>query len=251
MVLQSTKPVKCIFHWLPLVSETSTKGSIWGENMNDEQIRIVIADDHIKFREGLIKLLERESDFIVVGQASTGNEVMQLVETVSADVILMDIKMPGFNGIDATREISQTYPHIRVLMITMSEETDALHAAIQAGARGYLLKGAERNEIARAIRAAHTGGLIFGPTVANRFFELFSQRRSAGAGASADFPFPALNARERELLTFLAQGLSNAEIAEKVGVNIKTVRNHVSNLLTKLPATDRNDAILQARNAGL
>ncbi|HUN23708.1 MAG TPA: response regulator transcription factor [Anaerolineales bacterium] len=219
--------------------------------MNDEQIRIVIADDHVQFRKGLVKLLEREQDFTVVGEASTGNEVLQLAGSVLADVILMDIKMPGFNGIDATREISQTYPHIRVLMITMSEETDALHAAIQAGARGYLLKGADRNEIARAIRAAHTGGLIFGPTVANRFYEMFSQRRPAGSAISTDFPFPTLNARERELLTFMAQGLSNAEIAEKIGVNIKTVRNHVSNLLTKLPATDRNDAILQARDAGL
>lgn len=215
-----------------------------------EPIRILIADDHPLFRDGLRVLLESVPDMRVLGEATTGNEVIARAQALQPDLILMDIKMPGTNGIEATRRILLTSPHIRILILTMFEDDESVFAAIRAGARGYLLKGAVQEETLRAIRAVSSGEAIFGPTVAERLMHYFGSMRPAGTSKAAQF-FPELTEREYEILTLMASRKSNAEIASSLILSPKTVRNHVSNILSKLQVADRAEAMRAAWAAGL
>jgi DNA-binding NarL/FixJ family response regulator len=213
-----------------------------------ETIRVLIADDHPLFRDGMRGLLESVTGTEVVGEATTGEEVIELSERLQPDVILMDIKMPGINGIEATREVVHTSPHISVLVVTMFEDNDSVFAAMRAGARGYLLKDARGEEVLRAIRAVNDGEAIFGPGVAQRLINFFSAENKPAAPPRA---FPELTAREEEVLTLIAQGHRNQEIADTLFLSLKTVRNHVSNIFTKLQVADRAQAVIRAREAGL
>jgi DNA-binding NarL/FixJ family response regulator len=211
-----------------------------------DPIRVLIADDHPVFRGGLAALLTGQPSVEVVAEASTGTEAVQAAAEHSPHVIVMDLQMPGLNGIDATREIVRDDPGVGVLMLTMFEDDDSVFAAMRAGARGYILKGADPAEILRAIEAIAAGDAIFGPGVAQRVMRFF-----AGAASMRANPFPDLTSREREVLELVAQGLGNAEIMRRLVVSPKTVRNHVSNILTKLQVADRSQAIVRAREAGL
>jgi DNA-binding NarL/FixJ family response regulator len=215
-----------------------------------ETIRVLIADDHPLFRDGLRTLLESVPDMQVIGEATTGDEVLAQATTLQPDVILMDIKMPGTNGIEATRRIQQASPHIRILMLTMFEDDESVFAAMRAGARGYLLKGAVQEKTLHAIRAVASGEAVFGPTIATRLIHYFGGMRPAGTSGLAQF-FPELTAREYEILALLAQRKSNADIAAQLVLSPKTVRNHVSNILSKLQVADRAEAMRAAWAAGL
>jgi DNA-binding NarL/FixJ family response regulator len=208
-------------------------------------IRILIADDHPVFRFGLKALLATEPGVEVVGEASRGEEAVKLANTLAPDVILMDINMPGLNGIEATRQIAEARPGIGILIITMLDD-DSVFAAMRAGARGYLLKGSEGVATLRAIHTIAEGGTIFSPGVAGRVTQYFTT-----GGPKTVEPFPELTEREREILTLLAHGLNNADIAEQLVISQKTVRNHISNIFNKLQVSDRLQAALRAREAGL
>jgi DNA-binding NarL/FixJ family response regulator len=214
--------------------------------LSDAPLRVLIADDHPVFRSGLVALLERVPTVAVVGEARTGTEAVQAAAEHGPDVIVMDIQMPELNGIEATREIVRTAPDARVLVLTMFEDDDSVFSAMRAGARGYVLKGADQAEIVRAIEALGNGDAIFGPGVANRVMQFF-----AGAASLSPKPFPDLTDREREVLELVARGLGNPEITRRLVVSPKTVRNHVSNILGKLRVADRSQAIVRAREAGL
>jgi len=209
-------------------------------------IRILIADDHTLFREGLRALLNSVPDTEVVGEAATGDEAIAQAAELQPDVILMDIQMPGVNGIEATRRILRDNPHVGVIAVTMFEDDASVFAAMRAGARGYVLKGADREEMLRAIRAVARGEALFGPAVAKRLANFFAQSRTVAPKA-----FPELTEREREVLELIAQGYDNARIARELVISPKTVRNHVSNIFNKLQVVDRAAAIVRAREAGL
>lgn len=212
-----------------------------------ERIRVLLADDHPLFRDGLRGMLETAGDFEVLGEATTGEEAVALAASLRPDVVLMDIKMPGINGIEATRRTVAADANVRILMLTMLEDDDSLFAALRAGARGYLLKGARQDEALRAIRAIANGEAIFGPRIAERLAQYFAvPRHPVGAP-----PFPELTDREHEILDLMAQGCSNAEIADVLVVSLKTVRNHVSNIFNKLQVADRAQAMDVARRKGL
>jgi len=212
-----------------------------------DRIGVLIADDNDRFRAGLRALLQAAPETEVAGEATTGDEAIALAARLQPDVILMDIRMPGLNGIEATRRILQTSPHIGILILTMYEDDDSVFAAMRAGARGYLLKGALKAEILRAIRGVASGEAIFGPAIARRLMQYFAAPRPS-APASA---FPELTEREQEILSLLAQHHPNTAIAERLALSPKTVRNHVSNIFSKLQVADRAQAIILARQAGL
>lgn len=214
--------------------------------MTDEPIRILIADDHAGFRSGLAALLGTQPELALVGEAATGDEAVAAALRLQPDVVLMDLNMPGLDGIAATRRIVDTSPHIAVLVLTMADNDAAVFDALRAGARGYLLKGADRAELGRAIRAVASGEAIFGPDVARRLMAFFATGASPRATA-----FPELTEREREILELIARGLSNQQIVNRLVVSPKTVRNHVSNIFSKLQVRDRAEAIVRAREAGL
>lgn len=209
-------------------------------------IQILIADDHTLFRDGLRALFGSLPDTELVGEATTGVEAVSLAETLQPDVVLMDIQMPGLNGIEATRRIVQTSPHVGVIVVTMFEDDDSVFAAMRAGARGYVLKGADQEEMLRVLRAVARGEALFGPAIAARLASFFQTTTPAAATA-----FPELTERERELLGLIAQGLNNQEIAARLTLSVKTVRNHVSNIFNKLQVADRVQAVIRARDAGL
>jgi DNA-binding NarL/FixJ family response regulator len=213
-----------------------------------EPVRILIADDSASFRLGLQAMLRSVPEMEVVGEATTGDEAIALAERVQPDVILMDLQMPGRNGIDATAGIMRTSPHIGILVLTMFEDDDSVFAAMCAGARGYLVKGAHKAEILRAIRGVGSGEAIFGPVIARRLMQYFSAARSAVQSIPS---LPELTDREREVLTLIAEYQTNVEIARRLGLSEKTVRNHVSNVFSKLQVVDRGQAIMRAREAGL
>jgi DNA-binding NarL/FixJ family response regulator len=208
-------------------------------------IRVLIADDHPLFRDGLRVMLETADGFEVAGEAMTGEDTVAAMTGLQPDVVLMDIAMPGINGIEATRRIVAADPQARVLMLTMLEDDDSVFAALRAGARGYLLKGARQEEALRAIRAVANGEAIFGPVIAQRMARYFAVRRPPTAS------FPELTEREREILDLIAQGRSNAQIAGDLVVSLKTVRNHVSTIFNKLQVADRAQAMDMARLRGL
>jgi DNA-binding NarL/FixJ family response regulator len=213
-----------------------------------ERIRVLVADDHEAFRAGLRALLATADDIEVVGEAANGDAAVDLARQAQPDVVLMDLNMPGTDGIEATRRIVDTSPHVAVLVLTMYEDEDSVFDAVRAGARGYVLKGAQRAELLRAIRAVASGEAIFGPTIARRLVAYFGRSRPPEASNTA---FPELTEREREILDLVARGRSNAEITAQLVVSPKTVRNHVSNIFAKLQVRDRAEAIVRAREAGL
>ncbi len=214
-------------------------------------IRVLIADDHPVFRYGLRAILLAETAAIeVVGEAATGTEAVSMALEFLPDVVLMDLNMPELNGIEATRRILEEAPNTGILVLTMLEDDESVLAAMKAGARGYLLKGAEGDEAIRAITAVSKGEAIFSPSIANRLFGYFGGRNERHA-VQAKEPFPELTSREREVLTLIAQGYTNPSIAERLFLSPKTVRNHVSSIFGKLQVAGRSEAIVIAREGGL
>ena len=214
--------------------------------MENNIIHLLITDDSQAALTGLKALFKGVSDIQLVGEASGGKEAIMLAERIQPDVILMDLYMPDVNGIEATRQIVQTSPHIAILVLTMYDDDDSVFAAMQAGARGYLLKGASKKEMLRAIRDVASGAAIFSPAIARRMISYFNQVRNQPAAHA----FPELTQREREVLALMAQHHSNHEIAQELSLSPKTVRNYISNIFAKLQVADRAGAILKARDAG-
>jgi DNA-binding NarL/FixJ family response regulator len=214
--------------------------------VSGDPIRVVIADDHAGFRSGLAALLAAQPAFELIGEASDGSEAVEMALALQPDVVLMDLAMPGLDGIAATRRIADTSPHIAVLVLTMADNDIAVFDALRAGARGYLLKGADRAELSRAIQAVAAGEAIFGPDVARRLMQFFASSPAIQTAA-----FPELSEREREILELIARGLSNQQIVDRLVISPKTVRNHVSNIFGKLQVRDRAEAVVRAREAGL
>lgn len=212
-------------------------------------IRVVVADDHTLFREGLIALIGAAPQMQVVGQASTGTEALALAREQQPDVILMDILMPDLNGIEATRRILEQRPQTGIVMLTMLEDSDSLFAALCAGARGYILKGADKAEVLATIQDVAQGRATFGPAIATRLAAFF--RRIEAAPGAAQMPFPELTEREREVLDLISRGANNQRISETLHISLKTVSNHISNIFNKLQVADRAQAIVKARAAGL
>ncbi len=208
--------------------------------------RILIADDHTLLRDGLRALLASIPDIEVLGEAATGQEALRLATELQPDVILMDIQMPDMNGIEATRQILRTSPHMGIIILTMFKDDDSVFAAMRAGARGYVLKGADQAVLLRAVRAVANGESLFSPEIATRLIQFFANLKP-----SAPELFPELTTREREILALIAEGAANADIAEKLVLSMKTVRNHVSNIFNKLQVADRAQAAIRAREMGL
>jgi DNA-binding NarL/FixJ family response regulator len=208
-------------------------------------IRIVVADDHPMVRDGLRTLFDSLPDTDMVSEAGTGREAVRAAVLERPDVLIMDLGMPDMDGFAATAEISRVAPEVAVLVLTMSDDDDTVFAAMRAGARGYLVKGATKEEIIRAVIAVAAGEAIFGPGVARRVLSYFS------ANHQQHDPFPQLSPREREVLDLLASGLSNSAIATRLGLSPKTVNNNTSSIFTKLAVAGRTEAIIRARDAGL
>ena len=211
------------------------------------EVTVVVVDDHPLYREGVVMALESMPGVTVVGEAGDGESAVDVVRRTAPTVVLMDLHMPGMNGIDTTRRLLEQDPATAVLVLTMLEGEDSVFAAMRAGARGYVLKGADRREIERAVRTVASGEVVFSAAVAGRVLSWFR----GGATADRLTPFPELTEREREVLDLVARGLTNAEIARRLVVSDKTVRNHVSNVFAKLHVTDRAGAVARARDAGL
>lgn len=214
--------------------------------MVGDPLRLLVADDHPLFRKGLRTLLGSVSDFTLVGEAETGAAAIERSLTLQPDVVLMDLQMPGGSGIDAIREIVAASPTTKILVVTLFEDDDSVFAALRAGARGYVLKDTDEEEMIRAIRAVGNGEAIFSPAVAKRVLAYFAAPRR-----EAPQLFPTLTEREREILRHLARGKSNPAIATELFLSPKTVANHLSNIFGKLQVADRAEAIIRARDAGL
>ena len=214
-------------------------------------IKVLIADDHIFYREGVRALLSNSPEITVIGEASNGDEAIAKAAELKPAVILMDLKMPGVNGIDATRQIYEASPQIGVLVITMFDDDDSVFAAMRAGARGYLLKDADKEELVRAIVAVERGEAIFSPAIAQRMIQYFTAAPGHQSPSKKIDAFSELTERELGVLDLIAQGHNNTVIANKLSLSIKTVQNYVSNILTKLQVADRAQAIVRAREAGL
>jgi DNA-binding NarL/FixJ family response regulator len=212
-----------------------------------EKKRVLIADDHPLFRHGIRGLLVATPDFEVIGEATSGDEAITLADELVPDVILMDIHMPGVNGIEATRRILHDHPQIRVLMVTMFEDDASVFTAMRAGAHGYILKDAQKEDLLRAIRTVGSGEAIFSPAIASRMIAFFNSVRPTAPAQV----FPELTEREREILDLIAQGLNNNQVATRLVLSSSTVRNYVSSIFSKLQVADRAQAIVKARDAGL
>jgi DNA-binding NarL/FixJ family response regulator len=212
-----------------------------------EAVRILVVDDHDEFRQGLEAMLAAADGVEVVGTATDGRQAVDLALELQPDVVLMDLQMPHLNGVEATGRIVDSSPHISVVVLSMMDDEDSVFAAVRAGARGYLLKGARRQEILRAIEATGSGEVIFGPGIADRMMTYFRGLRAR----PAQEVFPELTERERMILGRIADGLDNGEIARELGLSVKTIRNHASNIFAKLQVAHRAQAIVRAREAGL
>ena len=210
-------------------------------------LRILIADDHPVFRDGIRALLDAAPSTTIIAEATTGNEAVALAEQHHPDVILMDLKMPGMNGVAATRHILERNPDMRVLVVTMFEDDASVFTAMRAGARGYVLKDATKEELLRAIRAVGNGEAIFSPQIAARMLRFFTTPHPLVSRHA----FPELTDREHDILTLVANGASNHEIAQRLALSPKTVSNYMSSIFNKLQVADRAEAILRARDAGL
>lgn len=215
--------------------------------MTEQPIRLLIADDHALFRDGMRALLAATPDITCVGEAASGEETLAQAAHLQPAVILMDINMPDMNGIEATRRILRSHPNTGIVMVTMLEDDASVFAAMRAGARGYVLKGAHHEELLQSIRAVAQGQVLFGPAIAARITHFFARAQPLAATA----PFPDLTDREREILTLMARHQTNPEIAQQLGITDKTIRNHISNIFNKLQVVDRAHAILKAQQAGL
>jgi DNA-binding NarL/FixJ family response regulator len=209
-------------------------------------VRILLADDHPMFRAGLRGSLAADPELEVVAEAADGAEAIALALELRPDVVLMDLQMPGVNGVEATARLAEAVPQARVLVLTMFEDDHSVFAAMRAGARGYLLKGAGEEDVVRAVRTVADGGLVFGQAVAELVAAHFATGRE-----QAPPVFPELTGREREILDLVARGTTNAAISQRLFLSQKTVRNHVSNIFNKLRVADRGEAIVRAREAGL
>jgi DNA-binding NarL/FixJ family response regulator len=216
--------------------------------MTSEPLRVVVADDHPVFRDGLQVTLDDEPDITVVAAVADGEAAVTETLRHDADVVLMDLRMPGGGGVGATARITTERPGTHVIVLTMSDDDDSVFAALRAGARGYLLKEADSADILRAVRAVAAGEAVFGPRIADRVIAFFS---TAGLRGAAATPFPQLTDREREVLDLVARGSDNVSIARRLFLSEKTVRNHVSACLTKLQVASRAEAVAIARDAGL
>ncbi|MER7394609.1 response regulator transcription factor [Streptomyces sp. NPDC000151] len=212
-----------------------------------DRVRLLLADDHPMFLEGLRCLLASAPDLEVVGEAGTGEQAVKYATSLSPDVIIMDLHMPDGDGVEATRHIASSLPQAKVLVLTMFEDDEWVFTAMQAGARGYLLKDAERADILHAIRAVASGDVLFGSGIAQRVISYFS----TAVGSGLIHPFPELTGREREVLDLMAGGLKNTDIAQRLSLQPKTVRNRISSIFAKLQVADRAQAIVRAREAGL
>jgi DNA-binding NarL/FixJ family response regulator len=210
-------------------------------------VRVLVVDDHPLYREGLVTAISTMPGKNVVGEAADGAEAVRLADELVPDVIVMDLHMPVLNGVEATRQVTEQHPAIAVLVLTMLENDESVFAAVRAGARGYLLKGADRAEIGRALDGVSHGEVVFSAAIAGRVLSYFA----AGRVGPEVAPFPELTDREREVLDLVARGLTNAAIARHLVVSDKTVRNHVSNVFTKLHVAGRAEAVARARDAGL
>jgi DNA-binding NarL/FixJ family response regulator len=212
------------------------------------RLSVVVADDHPVFRDGLQLTIDDEPDLVVVAAVADGESAVTETLRTEADVVLMDLRMPGVGGVEATTRITAARPDTSVIVLTMSDDDDSVFAALRAGARGYLLKEAAAEDILRAVRAVAAGEAVFGPRIADRVIAFFS---SAGLRGAAATPFPQLTDRERAVLDLVARGCDNATIARRLFLSDKTVRNHVSSCLTKLQVASRAEAVAAARDAGL
>lgn len=210
-------------------------------------IRILLADDHTLFRHGIRALLDSVDGLELAGEAASGEEALARATALQPDVILMDITMPDLNGIEATRRILAANPRANVVVLTMFDDDDSVVAAMRAGARGYVLKGADEDELLRVVSAVASGEALFGPAVATRLMRYF-----AASGVRGRAPgFPDLTERERDILALIAQGRGNSDIAGRLFLSTKTVRNHITSIFGKLQVAGRAEAIVRAREAGL
>jgi DNA-binding NarL/FixJ family response regulator len=212
-----------------------------------EPLRVLLADDHAVFRKGLSALLTSLPEAVVIGEASDGEQAVRLSAELLPDLVVMDVNMPELDGIEATRQIVAARPTTRVLILTMFDDDESVFAAMRAGAGGYLVKGSDTDEVVRAMTAVANGEAIFGPSVARRILAFLNRPLSAFDTQQ----FPQLSSREREVLNLIAAGVANADIARRLFLSPKTVRNHVSSIFTKLQVADRAQAIVQARAAGM
>lgn len=210
---------------------------------------VLIVDDHALFRAGMRAVLSSADDIEVVGEAASGEQALVEVERCGPQVVLMDLRMPGIGGLAATARIAEVHPATRVVVLTMSEDPDSVFAALRAGARGYLLKEAGAEDVRRTVAAVARGEAVFGPRVAEQVVAFFGAAASAERGGAR--AFPELTAREREVLELMARGLDNASIARRLFLSEKTIRNRVSDVLAKLRARSRAEAVARARDAGL
>jgi len=230
------------------MSEEPTRGEGHRDGTSgDETTRVLVVDDHPVFREGVSGAIAADPGLEVVGAASDGPEAVALAEELQPDVVVMDLHLPELGGIEATRRIVATSPHIAVLVLTMLDEEDSVFAAMRAGARGYLLKGATPEDVVRGVHAVARGEAVFGPGIADRMLHFFTASPGRGPAPA----LPQLTRREREVLEMIAAGARNSQIAGSLVISPKTVRNHISNIFTKLQVADRAEAIAVARSAGL
>lgn len=219
--------------------------------MKMENIRLLVADDHALFREGLQALFSTTPGIEIVGEAATAQDVVALADKLQPDIILMDINMPGADGIQATRTILHANPTIGVIMVTMLEEDASLFSAMRAGARGYVLKGAHHEELLQTVQAVASGQVLFGPSTAGRIMGFFQDIEADLKPTLPAETFPELTPRELEVLDLIAKGVNNSQIAEKLVISGKTVRNHITSIFSKLQVADRAQAIIKARDAGM
>jgi DNA-binding NarL/FixJ family response regulator len=210
-------------------------------------VRVVLADDHPMYRYGVAAVLADEPRVELVGQATSGSELLALVRTAGPDVVVTDMRMPDLDGVAVTRALQESHPDLPVLVLTMHDDDESVYGALRAGARGYLLKGADSTELVSTLLTLASGGTAFGPSVARRIVGTFLET----SGKLARGTFPELTARERQVLDLLAAGQRNSRIAAELGLSEKTVRNHLSSILAKLQVEDRSAAIVRAREAGL
>ena len=220
-------------------------------NNEEEKIKILLVDDHTLVREGFSKMLELESDFMVVGQASHCEEALKQVGTLNPDIVLMDIRLPGTNGIETTKMIKEKYPKVEVIVLSMYDEDEYIFESIKAGASGYVLKDISKDELVRAIRVVHSGESLIQPALAKKVLKEFAHLAKETHAPQKHTPIRELSDREVEVLKLVAEGNSNKEIADKLSISEKTVKAHLRSTFRKLEVSDRAQAVAYAMRKGL